>query len=90
MSRFEFPKSMRSRPVYGILESRPGQTHLMVADAEGAEALLDIGKADPALMAKAHVIYTEYPGANHGESFRLAFREPDLIPWMFAQRREKK
>ncbi len=57
MSRFEFPKSMRSRPVYGILESRPGQTHLMVADAEGAEALLDLGKADLAMMAKAHVIY---------------------------------
>jgi predicted RNA-binding Zn-ribbon protein involved in translation (DUF1610 family) len=57
MSRFEFPKSMRSRPVYGVLESRPGQAHLMVADAEGAEALLDLGRSDPELMAKAHVIY---------------------------------
>jgi len=57
MSTFQFPESIKSRPVYGTLEPRPGKFHLMIADAEGAEAILDLAAADPALMAKAHVIY---------------------------------
>jgi len=55
MSKFTFPKSMLSRPVYGTLEARAGSVHLFIADAEGAEAILDV--ATPDLMAKAHVIY---------------------------------
>ena len=57
MTRFQFPKSIASRPVYGRLTERPGAAHLMVADAEGAEALLDLAAAAPALMERAHVIY---------------------------------
>jgi len=57
MSRFTFPPSIPSRPVYGTLSPRKGRQHLMIADAEGAEALLDLAKADAALMAGAHVIY---------------------------------
>lgn len=30
--------------------------------------------------------YTEYPGVGH-DSYRNAFKEPDLLPWMFSQRR---
>ncbi len=55
MSKFEFPPSIRSRPVYGSLEARPGKMHLMIADAQGAEAILDI--ATPDLMAATHIIY---------------------------------
>ncbi len=55
MSKFEFPKSIASRPVWGTLEVRPGEHHLMIAEAEGAEAILDI--ATPDLMAKTHLIY---------------------------------
>ncbi|WP_299297064.1 dimethylamine monooxygenase subunit DmmA [uncultured Tateyamaria sp.] len=55
MSKFEFPPSIKSRPVYGTLEARPGKAHLMIADAEGAEAILGI--ATPDLMAKTHIIY---------------------------------
>ncbi len=55
MSKFEFPPSIRSRPVYGTLEARPGKTHLMIADAPGAEAILAI--ATPDLMAATHIIY---------------------------------
>ncbi|MCK8462239.1 hypothetical protein MUY35_00065 [Aliiroseovarius sp. S1339] len=55
MPKFEFPPSIRSRPVYGTLEARPGKHHLMVADADGAEAILDV--ATPELMAKTHIIY---------------------------------
>ncbi|WP_420860419.1 dimethylamine monooxygenase subunit DmmA family protein [Algirhabdus cladophorae] len=55
MSKFDFPPSIKSRPVYGTLEARQGAAHLMIADAEGAEAILDI--ATPELMAKTHIIY---------------------------------
>ena len=55
MSKFEFPTSILSRPVYGVLEARPGHQHLMIADAEGDEAILDI--ATPDLMAKTHIIF---------------------------------
>jgi predicted RNA-binding Zn-ribbon protein involved in translation (DUF1610 family) len=55
MSKFEFPPAIKSRPVYGTLEARPGKHHLMIADAEGAEAILAI--ASPDLMAKTHIIY---------------------------------
>ncbi|MDG1170159.1 MAG: dimethylamine monooxygenase subunit DmmA family protein [Sulfitobacter sp.] len=55
MSKFQFPPAIKSRPVYGTLEARPGKHHLMIADAEGAEAILAI--ASPDLMAKTHIIY---------------------------------
>ena len=55
MSKFEFPQSIRSRPVWGTLEPRAGKHHLMIADAEGAEAILDV--ATPELMAGAHIIF---------------------------------
>lgn len=55
MSKFTFPESITSRPVYGTLEAREGSAHLMIADAEGAEAILDV--ATPEMMAKAHIIY---------------------------------
>lgn len=55
MSKFTFPQSIKSRPVYGTLEPRVGPAHLLVADAHGAEAILDM--ATPELMARAHVIY---------------------------------
>lgn len=55
MSTFKFPPSIRSRPVYGRLEPRHGTAHLFIADAHGAEAILDV--ATPDLMANAHIIY---------------------------------
>ncbi|TGQ49739.1 hypothetical protein EN836_32345 [Mesorhizobium sp. M1C.F.Ca.ET.193.01.1.1] len=50
--------SILSRPVYDVLEIRPGRLHLMVADAEGAEAILDLAaSAASDFFARAHVIY---------------------------------
>ncbi|TIU29254.1 MAG: hypothetical protein E5W34_01000, partial [Mesorhizobium sp.] len=50
--------SIPSRPVYGELEIRPGRLHLMVADAEGAEAILDLAASAPSdFFARAHIIY---------------------------------
>lgn len=57
MSKFQFPESIKSRPVYGTLAPRPGKAHLMIADAEGAEAILELAGQHPDLMAKSHVIY---------------------------------
>jgi NAD(P)H-flavin reductase len=57
MTEFAFPKSIPSRPVWGKLAPRDGLAHLMIADAEGAEALLDLAKAAPVIMRAANVHY---------------------------------
>ncbi|EFO29904.1 conserved hypothetical protein [Roseibium sp. TrichSKD4] len=57
MSRFTFPDSIASRPVYGTLEPKQGKAHLMIADAEGAEALLDLGMHNPDIFKNSHVIF---------------------------------
>lgn len=69
MSKFEFPKSITSRPVYGTLEPRPGKAHLMIADAEGAEAILDLAARDKSLMAGAHIIFIP-KGTDHSDRLR--------------------
>jgi len=57
MPSFDFPPSILSRPVYGKLAVRPGKMHLMIADAEGGAALLDLMATDARLAPKTHVIY---------------------------------
>ena len=42
MSQTVFEKSIRSRPVYGVLQPRAGTAHLCVADGEGAGAIRDL------------------------------------------------
>jgi predicted peptidase len=37
--------------------------------------------------AGGHPIYTEYPGVDHDGATGLAFTEPELVKWVFAQRR---
>ncbi|MEO0486715.1 MAG: dimethylamine monooxygenase subunit DmmA [Pseudomonadota bacterium] len=69
MSKFKFPESIKSRPVYGTLEPRAGKAHLMIADAEGAEAILDLAAQDPELMAKTHIIFIP-KGTDFGGTLR--------------------
>ncbi|MFZ1726790.1 MAG: dimethylamine monooxygenase subunit DmmA family protein [Albidovulum sp.] len=58
MPKTAFEPSINSRPVYGTLEPRPGKAHLMIADAEGAEAILDMAKLAPeGLFAQSHIIF---------------------------------
>lgn len=57
MTKFNFPPAIHSRPVWGSLAPRDGTAHLMIADAEGAEALLDLDAAAPGLLARSHVIF---------------------------------
>lgn len=65
MTKTDFPPSILSRPVYGVLEPRVGAFHLIVADGEGAEAVVDVIARAPdaaaAMLAKAHILYTAGP-----------------------------
>lgn len=45
-----------SRPVYGTLSPQPGTAHLIVADADGAEAVLDLARSAPAGFFEAATI----------------------------------
>ena len=55
-----------------------------------ADPLINVSNAREmvAALRKAggHPRYTEYPGVGH-DSYRNAFKEPDLLPWLFSQRR---
>ena len=65
MTRTVFLPAIKSRPVYADLEARPGTHHLIIADGEGAGAVVDMlaRAAEPAaVLAAAHVIYA--PGPN--------------------------
>lgn len=66
MTKTQFDPAIRSRPVYGVLEARPGAGHLMVADGAGAQAIVDLmaalGPAAQDLLARAQILYL--PGAD--------------------------
>lgn len=56
--------SIRSRPVYAPLEPRSASLHLIIADGEGAGAVVDLlGKANDRseMLAAAHVMYCPGP-----------------------------
>lgn len=58
MTKTVLEGTIPSRPVYGELKPRDGKQHLMVADAEGAEAIIDMAAAAPeGFFAAAHIIY---------------------------------
>ena len=50
--------TIKSRPVYGTLSPQPGKDHLFIADAEGAEAILDLAKVAPeGFFTAAEIVY---------------------------------
>jgi hypothetical protein len=58
MPKTVFKPSIKSRPVYGELEIRSGKSHLLIADAEGAEAIIKLCReADEPFLDTAHIIY---------------------------------
>jgi dimethylamine monooxygenase subunit C len=61
MSQTDLSEPILSRPRYGVLAVRPGSGHLMVADGEGAGAIIDLA-LDAGILAATHIIYI--PGAN--------------------------
>lgn len=87
MSRTGFPPSIKSRPVYGVLEPRQGAAHLVVADGEGAEAVTgmlarsgDAGR----VLGVMQILYTPGPnGTDHSAALqalgaRQFFRAPTI------------
>jgi len=67
MAKFAFPPSISSRPVWGVLSPRAGAAHLFIADAQGAEAIVDM--ATPELMAQSHIIFISR-GTDYSEQLR--------------------
>ena len=61
MTQTVLSEPILSRPRYGVLAVRPGSGHLMVADGEGAGAIIDLALV-AAVLAATHIIYI--PGAN--------------------------
>jgi dimethylamine monooxygenase subunit C len=93
MTKTVFPSAIKSRPVYGVLEPRAGARHLVVADGEGADAVIEFlaklgnGKAD--MLRNLHIIYTAGPnGTDKSEAlarlgaaqFYAAPSIPTLLP----------
>ena len=85
MAKTLFPKAIKSRPVYGVLAPRPGAAHLLVADGEGALAVMDlVARAGDAMLGTAHILYT--PGPNGSDLWAevqslgaaQAFRAPTI------------
>jgi len=66
-------KGIKSRPVYAPLRPRPGDHHLIVANEEGALAIVDLaGAADLGFLARARIIYVPGGSAAAGHDTRLA------------------
>lgn len=93
MTKTPFPPAIKSRPVYGVLEPRPGAKHLVVADGEGADAVLDLlskaGEEKARLLSAMHIIYTPGPDGTDksavlealgAEQFYRAPSIPTLLP----------
>jgi hypothetical protein len=58
MAKTVFEPAIPSRPIYGVLKPRDGQFHLLIADGEGATAILDLAKIAPeGFFAKAHIMF---------------------------------
>jgi hypothetical protein len=73
-------EGIKSRPVYAPLVARPGQLHLLVADAEGAQAILDLAAVAPeGFFLRAHIIYVPRDGAGSGFDIRLAALSPGAL-----------
>lgn len=58
MAKTVFDPAIKSRPVYGVLEASKGNSHIFVADADGAEAILDMAKSAPAgFFDNANIVF---------------------------------
>ena len=79
MTTIPCPDAILSRPRYGVLGLRPGSGHLMVADGDGASALIDV-LVDKSALATTHIIYV--PGANGVD---LAVQLQEIGPAQFVR-----
>jgi len=77
-------KTIISRPVYGTLSPQPGSDHLLIADGEGAAAILDLAKAAPPdFFAEAEIVYIP---RESGDKYVAALKALDPARWSRAHR----
>ena len=69
MTTVSFTPSIATRPVYGQLASRGNAPALMLAEAAGAEAILDLAARDASVMDHAHLIFIPM-GSDDGPHLR--------------------
>ena len=69
MTQSTFSPSILSRPVYAVLDSHGATPALMLADAEGAAALIELAERDASVMEHAHLIFIP-GGADYGARLR--------------------
>lgn len=71
---------IKSRPMYRPLAPRPGLMHLLVADGEGAAAILDLAaKAPPGFFPRAHIVYIPLGAADPERAGRLRDLAPETL-----------
>lgn len=87
MSKTAFPPSIKTRPVYGELEPRLGDAHVVISDGEGAEAIADLLAKTPdraGMLARMHILYTPGPngtdlwGSVHAFGAAQSYRAPTI------------
>ncbi len=70
-------EGIKSRPVYKPFEPVPGTLHLFVADAEGAEAILDFAPKTPeGFFDRSHILYVPRGAAGVGYEDQLRALKP--------------
>ena len=66
-------EGIKSRPVYAPLTSRPGPLHLVVADEQGALAVLDLAAGAPdGFLERTRIIYAPGGSVREEHGARLA------------------
>ncbi|MFT4013953.1 MAG: dimethylamine monooxygenase subunit DmmA family protein [Paracoccus sp. (in: a-proteobacteria)] len=65
----QFSASILSRPVYPGLVSQGSVPAIMLAEAEGAEAIIDLVARDASVMDRAHLMFIP-AGTGHGARLR--------------------
>ena len=82
-----FPICGGGNPTTASLYGKAFPIWIFHGDTDPVVSVNDSRKMAAALKAAdAKVIYTEYPGVKH-ESWKKAFQEPQLLSWLFKQRR---
>ena len=84
-----FPVCGGGNPSTAELYARAFPIWIFHGDKDPVVDVNDSRRMTAALKAaQANVKYTEYPGVKH-DSWKKAFQEPQLLPWLFSHRRDQ-
>lgn len=83
-----FPICGGGNPITASLYGKKFPIWIFHGDKDPVVDVNDSRKMVTALkVAEATTKYTEYPGVKH-DSWKRAFQEPQLLPWLFSQKKE--